>query len=149
MSIDTTLLNQLMKNRSPGDLFGKDGILSELTKALVERALTTEPGEHIGEETITPVGTFVGRSSPLHGARCTAPAARRPRGDDHRPLRNAARRAELIGQRGPWRRFEDVELATLEWMDWFNNRRLLGSIGNIPPAEADFYARLAEIKIAA
>ena len=57
----------------------------------------------------------------------------------------------MIGQRGPWRRFEDVELATLEWVDWFNNRRLLGSIRNIPPAEAkaNFYAQLAEVKIAA
>ena len=60
-------------------------------------------------------------------------------------------KTELIGQRGPWRRFEDVELATLEWVDWFNNRRLLGPIGNIPPAEAEanFYAQLAETKIAA
>jgi len=39
-----------MKDRSPGDLFGKDGILSELTKALAERALTTELDEHLGEE---------------------------------------------------------------------------------------------------
>ena len=60
-------------------------------------------------------------------------------------------KTELIGQRGPWRRFGDVELATFEWVDWFNNRRLLGSIGNIPPAEAEanFYAQLAEEKIAA
>jgi len=62
----------------------------------------------------------------------------------------------VIGQQGPWRRFEDVEFATLEWVDWFNNRRLFvspsaGPIGNIPPAEAEanFYAQLAETKIAA
>ena len=57
----------------------------------------------------------------------------------------------MIGQRGPWRRFEDVEFATLEWVHWFNNRRLLGPIGNIPPAEAEanFYAQLAETGIAA
>ena len=42
--------------------------------------------------------------------------------------------AEVI--HGPWRSFEAVEFATLEWVDWFNNRRLLEPIGNIPPAEA-------------
>ena len=36
-----------------------------------------------------------------------------------------------------WRSFEAVEFATLEWVDWFNNRRLLEPIGNIPPAEAE------------
>jgi hypothetical protein len=45
-------------------------------------------------------------------------------------------KAEVIHRRGPWRSFEVVAYATLEWVDWFNNRRLLGSIGNIPPAEA-------------
>ncbi len=47
-----------------------------------------------------------------------------------------------IHRRGPWRSFEAVEYATLEWIDWFNNRRLLEPIGNIPPAEAEanFYA---------
>jgi transposase InsO family protein len=45
---------------------------------------------------------------------------------------------------GPWRTFDAVEYATLEWVDWFNNRRLLEPIGNIPPAEAEanFYAAL-------
>ena len=46
-------------------------------------------------------------------------------------------KTELIHQHGPWRSLEEVELATLEWVDWFNNRRLLGSIGNIPPAELE------------
>ncbi len=50
MSIDKELLDRLMEGRSPGELFGKDGILSELTKALAERALTTEMEEHLGEE---------------------------------------------------------------------------------------------------
>lgn len=50
MTIDKALVDQLMKDRSPGDLFGKDGILSELTKALAERALTTELDEHLDEE---------------------------------------------------------------------------------------------------
>ena len=44
-------------------------------------------------------------------------------------------KTEIIRRRGPWRSVEDVEFATLEWVDWFNNRRLLESIGNIPPAE--------------
>ena len=44
-------------------------------------------------------------------------------------------KTELIRRRGPWRHLEAVEFATLEWVDWFNNRRLLEPIGNIPPAE--------------
>ena len=51
-------------------------------------------------------------------------------------------KAEVIHRRGPWRKLEAVEYATLEWVDWFNNRRLLEPIGNIPQteAEANFYA---------
>ncbi len=48
---------------------------------------------------------------------------------------NGLYKAEVIRHRGPWRNLEDVEFATLEWVDWFNNRRLFGPIGNIPPAE--------------
>jgi transposase InsO family protein len=44
-------------------------------------------------------------------------------------------KTEVIRRRGPWRHLEDVEFATLEWVDWFNNRRLLTSIGDIPPVE--------------
>jgi putative transposase len=44
-------------------------------------------------------------------------------------------RREVIHRRGP--SFEAVEFATLQWVDWFNNRRLLEPIGNIPPAEAE------------
>ena len=50
MSIDKEFLDRLMAGRSPGDLFGKDGILSELTKALAERALSTELAVHLDEE---------------------------------------------------------------------------------------------------
>ncbi len=60
-------------------------------------------------------------------------------------------KAKVIHRRGPWRSFEAVEFATLEWVDWFNNRRLLGPIGNILPAEAEerYYAMLNEQKLAA
>jgi putative transposase len=44
-------------------------------------------------------------------------------------------KTEVIHRRGPWRNLEHVEFATLDWVDWFNNERLLGSIGYIPPAE--------------
>jgi transposase InsO family protein len=44
-------------------------------------------------------------------------------------------KTEVIRKSGPWRNLEEVEFATLEWVDWFNNRRLLEPIGNIPPAE--------------
>jgi putative transposase len=44
-------------------------------------------------------------------------------------------KTEVIYRRGPWRNIESVEYATLEWIDWFNNRRLLEPIGYVPPAE--------------
>ena len=43
----------------------------------------------------------------------------------------------MIDRCGPWRSFEAVEFVTLDWVDWFNNRRLLELIGSIPPAEAE------------
>ena len=46
-------------------------------------------------------------------------------------------KTEIIHRRGPWRNLEAVEFATLEWVDWFNHRRLLEPIGNIPPAAAE------------
>jgi putative transposase len=64
---------------------------------------------------------------------------------------NGLYKAEVIHRRRPWRSFEAVEFATLTWVDWFNNRRLLEPIGNIPPVEAEarFYAMLGEQKRAA
>ena len=44
-------------------------------------------------------------------------------------------KTELIRRRGPWRGLDDVELATLEYVDWFNHRRLHGACGDIPPVE--------------
>jgi len=59
---------------------------------------------------------------------------------------NGLYKAEVIRARGPWKGVEDVEYATLEWVDWFNNRRLLEPIGNIPPAEFEmqYYNLLGE-----
>ena len=64
---------------------------------------------------------------------------------------NGLYKAELIHRRGPWRSFEAVEFATLGWVDWFNHRRLLEPIGNIPPAEAEdrYYAMLEQTPMAA
>ena len=55
---------------------------------------------------------------------------------------NGLYKTEVIRRNGPWRTIEEVEFATLEWVDWFNNRRLLSSIGDIPPVEleANYYA---------
>ena len=50
---------------------------------------------------------------------------------------NGLSKAEVIHRRGTGRSFEAVEFATLERFDWFNNRRLLEPIGNVPPAEAE------------
>ena len=59
---------------------------------------------------------------------------------------NGLYKAEVIHRRGPWRSLEAVEYATLEWVDWFNNRRLLEPIGHVPPGEAEaaYYAALEE-----
>ena len=46
-------------------------------------------------------------------------------------------KTELIRRRGPWKGLDEVEYATLEWVDWFNHRRLLGPIGHVPPAELE------------
>ena len=64
---------------------------------------------------------------------------------------NGLYKAEVIHRRGPWRNFEAVEFATLEWVDWFNHRRLLEPIGNMPPAEAEqrYYATLVASAMAA
>jgi putative transposase len=64
---------------------------------------------------------------------------------------NGLYKAEVIHRKGPWRSFESVEFETLKWVDWFNNRRLLEPIGNIPPAEAEtnYYATLDITKMAA
>ena len=64
---------------------------------------------------------------------------------------NGLYKAELIHRCCPWRSFEAVEYATLEWVDWFNNRRIMEPIGNMPPAEAEqrYYAALQEQPMAA
>jgi putative transposase len=64
---------------------------------------------------------------------------------------NGLYKAEVIHRRGPWRSFEAVEFATLQWVDWFNNRRLLEPIvGNVPPAEVEQrYAMLEQPAMAA
>jgi len=48
---------------------------------------------------------------------------------------NGLYKTEVIRRKGPWRTVDDVEFATLEWIDWFNNRRLLEPIGDVPLAE--------------
>jgi len=64
---------------------------------------------------------------------------------------NGLFKTEVIHRRSSWRRIEDVELATLHWVDWFNHRRLLEPIGHIPPAEAEdaYYASLEDMPLAA
>ena len=58
---------------------------------------------------------------------------------------NGLYKAEMIHRRAPWKTKESVELATLEWVSWFNHHRLLEPIGYIPPAEAEanYYRLLA------
>jgi transposase InsO family protein len=58
---------------------------------------------------------------------------------DHRPVQD---RGDPLP--GPWRNRDAVEMATLEWVDWYNNRRLFEALGDIPPAEAEsaYYATM-------
>ncbi|MFN2556879.1 MAG: hypothetical protein ABR592_08395, partial [Nitriliruptorales bacterium] len=54
----------------------------------------------------------------------------------------------VIRRRGPWRSIDDVEFAVLEWVDWFNHRRLFEPIGHIPPAqhEHNYYRQPAPVE---
>jgi transposase InsO family protein len=45
--------------------------------------------------------------------------------------------SDFVWRATPWRNIEEVEFATLEWVDWFNKRRLFEPIGNIPPVELE------------
>jgi transposase InsO family protein len=60
-------------------------------------------------------------------------------------------KTEVIHRRGPWRGLDDVEYATLEWVDWFNNRRLLEPLGYVPPAEfeARYHQSAGQLPMAA
>jgi putative transposase len=64
---------------------------------------------------------------------------------------NGLYKTEVIRRRSSWKTMEAVEMETLKWVDWFNNRRLLEPIGNIPPAEAEenYYAMMDNAKMAA
>ncbi|SFH07722.1 Integrase core domain-containing protein [Methylobacterium gossipiicola] len=63
---------------------------------------------------------------------------------------NGLFKTEVIHRREPWRSFEAVEFATLKWVDWYNHRRLLAPIGNVPPAEAEArYSLQAEVQLLA
>ena len=60
-------------------------------------------------------------------------------------LQEARRKTELVHRRGPWKSRQQLELTSLGWVHWFNNQRLLSSIGDIPPveAEAKYFSQLA------
>jgi transposase InsO family protein len=60
-------------------------------------------------------------------------------------------KAEVIHRRTAWKTRESVELATLQWVSWFNNQRLMGPLGYVPPAEfeANYYRILEQQTISA
>ena len=64
---------------------------------------------------------------------------------------NGLYKTEVIRRRTSWRTIDEVQMETLKWVDWFNNRRLLEPIGNIPPAEAEeaFYANMNTLDMVA
>ena len=61
---------------------------------------------------------------------------------------NGLFKAELVRRQGPWRTADQVELATLAWVDWWNRRRLHGAVGDVPPAEyeAAYYHANREVE---
>jgi putative transposase len=61
---------------------------------------------------------------------------------------NGLYKAELVYRRGPWHGREDLELATLEWVDWFNHRRLFGALGYRPPLEYEASHRATLVPVA-
>lgn len=72
-------------------------------------------------------------------AECDAVASVGSKGDSYdnamAEALNSLFKAELIRNRGPWAGINDVEFATAEWVDWYNERRLHGELGHVPPAE--------------
>ena len=72
-------------------------------------------------------------------AECDAVASVGSKGDSYdnamAEALNSLYKAELIRNRGPWVGINDVEIATAEWVDWYNERRLHGELGHVPPAE--------------
>jgi putative transposase len=64
---------------------------------------------------------------------------------------NGLYKAELIRRRGPWRTVDHLEIETAKWVDWWNNRRLHGACGDLPPAEfeANYYRDHEEASSAA
>lgn len=90
-----------------------------------------------------PITSRMSRATPSAGTHRQKPSASPATSSaTSHVLHHAAKRSRT--SRGPWRSFEAVEFATLERVDWFNNRRLLEPIGNIPSAEAKerYYALL-------
>jgi transposase InsO family protein len=71
--------------------------------------------------------------------------------DNSNPTNYQQIRLSRIHRRGPWRHLEAVEYATLEWVDWFNHRRLLEPIGNVPPVELElaYHRQQSESALAA
>ena len=98
------------------------------------------------EPSMGSVGGSVGGSAARPRAGQAGPGGQCPRRNRQRPLQSRADPSVR-----PWRSFEAVEFATLEWVDWFNNRRLLEPIGNLPPAEVEarYHAQIAGQAMAA
>ena len=117
-------LEQALHDRKP---VGKDGLVHHSDRG--SQYLSIKYTERLAEASINPSVGSVGDSYDNALAETI----------------NGLYKAEVIHRRGPWRSFEAVEFATLEWVNWFNHRRLLEPIGNIPPAEAEanYYAAMA------
>ena len=71
----------------------------------------------------------------IAGSRWPRRSARRPSSIGYAESIIGLYKAEVIEQQDKWASFEEVELATFEWVDWFNNRRLMGPLGFVPPVE--------------
>ena len=97
--------------------------------------MTSFIDEHRGEYGVEPICRVLPIAPSTYHERVAS--RRDPSRLSPRAQRDEAMKPEVIHRRGSWRSFEAVEFATLEWVDWFNNRRLVAPIGNIPPVEAE------------
>jgi len=110
-------------------------VLDALEQALHDRRLTHQSGlVHPSDRRSPNMRPSTPNASPRPNPRLAASAIATT---TLQPRRSTASKVEVIHRRGPRRSFEAVEYATLERVDWFNHRRRLEPIGNIPPAEAE------------
>jgi putative transposase len=122
-----------------------------ITVDALEMALWHRCDQELNASSITPTVVATRPGSIRYTERLAEAGAVRSVGNAVAETTIGLYKTELINRRGPWRGAEQVELATGEWVSWWNRRRLHSAAGNLPPAEYEalYYQRLAEAPDAA